>query len=95
MSTPEPEWVPRSSSDQGRDQCVCHCYHCRPVGTAGQKCGGCGFMPAEEPAQLLTDAAVLLATALMAGADDKDIAAVQEDAHWFAETLAIPDPTIA
>lgn len=52
-------------------------------------------MPAEEPGQLLTDATVLLATALLAGADGKDLTAVNEDAHWFAETRAIPDPPSA
>lgn len=89
------EWVPRSEPDAGRDQCLCHCYHCRPVGAAELKCNTCGFMPAAEPQQLLTDATVLLATARLAGATCQDLAAVQEDAIWFADTAAIPAPPMS
>jgi hypothetical protein len=92
INHPQPTWIPRDEPADVRDPCVCHCYHCRPVHTTGLKCSGCGFMPASEPAQLLTDATVLLATALLAGATRKDLDDVLDDAIWFAETGATPAP---
>jgi hypothetical protein len=92
INHPQPTWIPRDEPADGRDPCVCHCYHCRPIKAASRKCSGCGFMPAAEPGQLLTDATVLLATALLAGASRKDLDDVLDDAIWFAETGATPAP---
>lgn len=92
---PTPGWIPRDHKDHGHDTCGCHCYHCRPRHSAGLKCANCGFMPAPEPWQLLTDASVLLATALLAGATHKDIHDALDDAVHFAENGSVPHPGAA